>query len=100
MNPAITNIQDRINAAKIALRRGDAIAAIAALTAGAMPSDSEGMELLGMAYSLAGNHESALDAMQRATHLNRTRASAHYNFALLLSKNPRNLDEAVEENQT
>ncbi len=92
---------DRINAAKAALLKREALAAIVhlrqALTE--QPQNSEAAELLGVAHSQAGNREAALESFRLATELERGRATAHYNYAFLLFQDKDSLDEAIEENQ-
>jgi tetratricopeptide (TPR) repeat protein len=85
--------------ARSALRRGQAAQAIAALShlTNSGQVTPEIQELLGVAHTMAGNASAARAAFQQALTLDRSRASAHYNYALfLMAQNE--LDEAAEEN--
>jgi tetratricopeptide (TPR) repeat protein len=60
---------------------------------------AEGCELLGIAQSMCGNGKAARAAFQMATRLEPGRASAHYNYAVILA-DANELDEASTENNT
>ena len=93
---------DLIDAARSALRKRQPLAAVAQLRLALThnPRDTEAAELLGVAHSLAGNRAGALEAFRLATELEPGRATAHYNYALILSQDKNDLDDAVQENQT
>src|SRR5687767_8557928 len=101
MNNVALSAADRINAAKSALVRREPLAAIAHLNQilAEQPGNSEAAELLGVAQSQAGNRPEALEAFRLATQLEPSRATAHYNYAFLLSQDKDTLDEAIEENR-
>src|SRR5262245_14859782 len=92
-------VASRLSAARAALRTGEAANAIAALLYARTeePQSAEVLELLGMAHWMAGNIQAARQELDEATHLDPRRASAHYNFALVLAE-LNMLDEAVQEN--
>lgn len=85
-----------ITAAREALRRRDSDEAIRLLTS--INRAAEASELLGIAYELAGNRPAALDALKVAIQTESDRASAHFNYAVILAKEQR-LDEAAREAQ-
>ena len=101
MNTVSPTAADRVNAAKSALVKREPLAAIAHLrqVLAEQPRNSEAAELLGVAQSQAGNRPAALEAFRLATELEPGRATAHYNYAYLLSQDKDSLDEAIEENQ-
>lgn len=101
MNQTPLRSDYRIDAAKAALRRGEPLAAVALLRTALAenPANAEVAELLGIAQIQSGNRDAALDAFRQATELEPGRASAHFNFSLVLSQDKDALDEAIEENQ-
>jgi tetratricopeptide (TPR) repeat protein len=57
------------------------------------------MELVGVAHGMAGNASAARAAFEEATRLDPGRVSAHYNYAVILSRDGE-LEMAVEEANT
>jgi len=94
-------IDSRIHTARAALRSRQPLVAIAQLNGllAQHPDNVDAAELLGVAHSQAGNRQKALDALQRATEIDPGRATAHYNYALILAEDKNTLDDAVMEVQ-
>ena len=101
MNQSATSNGSRVLEARAALVRGEPLAAIAILKREYTESGASGelAELLGIAHTQAGNRHAALDSFRDATELEPGRATAHFNYAVLLAQDRHTLDEAVEENQ-
>ena len=101
MSPSSVSNGSRLEEARAALRKGEPLAAIAILKRSIADSGSsaEAEELLGIAQTQAGNRKAALEAFRRATELEPSRATAHFNYAVVLAQDRDSLDEAVEENQ-
>jgi len=87
-----------IAAARQALRRNDPVAAVATLEAAMAdaPDCPALLECLGIALWSAGRRKEALHALDRAAAADRSRPSAHYNYALVLAAEHQ-VDEALEE---
>ena len=93
-------VSQNLKYAKSALRKGESLAAIVhlKLALAAEPENAEVLELLGIAHEKEGDRTAALEALAAATETDPRRASAHYNYALVLSEAAM-LDEALEEVQ-
>jgi tetratricopeptide (TPR) repeat protein len=101
MSQSATSIGLRFDEARAALRKGEPLSAVAILKRCIADSgtSAEAEELLGIAQTQAGNRHAALEAFRRATEMEPSRATAHFNFAVVLAQDKDSLDEAVEENQ-
>ena len=85
---------ESVSEARDSLRHGDAESAIRGLKKllERDSEDAEAAELLGIAYERSGDLDSALEAMRVAVLTDPTRASSHYNYAVLLAKADRLVD--------
>jgi tetratricopeptide (TPR) repeat protein len=92
---------DLVRNARARLQARDPRAAVAALKAALDSGErtAELMELLGVAQGMAGNTSAARHAFEEATKLEPSRATAHYNFALVLAGDGE-LEQAAEEAST
>jgi tetratricopeptide (TPR) repeat protein len=90
-----------LKAARTKLQSRDARGAVEALKTVAEAGERTGeiLELMGIAHGMAGNTSAARAALVEATRLEPGRASAHFNYAVLLSRDGE-LEMAVEEANT
>ena len=100
MSTPATNTES-LKQARARLRAQDARGAVAVLKAAYAQGERSGeiLELLGVAHGMAGNTSAARAAFEEATRLEPSRATAHYNYAIVLARDGE-LEQAFEEANT
>lgn len=96
-----TSASDAVRQARTRLQARDPRGAVEALKAAVSQGErtAELMELLGVSLGMAGNMSGARNAFEEATKLEPNRATAHYNYAIVLSRDGE-LERAAEEADT
>lgn len=99
--PLTAEAAEAVKTARTRLQGRDARGAIVALKAAIAGGERTGemLELLGVAQGMAGNTSASRQAFEDATRLEPGRASAHYNYAVVLSRDGE-LEMAAEEANT